>query len=78
MKNTKEQLNVRFDLVRRHLEDFGYRFHHSSIARGYRSVEGVYIEGYVGKFGKGVILHLPTLISDVRGNGFHSILYFLS
>ena len=77
MRYTKEQLKARFESLKRHLVNEGYKFHHSAVARGYESTEGARIESYEGKFGKGKILHLPTLISDVRGNGFHTILYFV-
>ena len=55
----------------------GYRYHHRAIVRGYHSVGYAYIEPYSGKFGIGFKVHYPTKCSDVRGNGFHSIDYFI-
>ena len=77
MRYTKQQLELRFELIKEHLTNEGYVLHHSSIARGYESVEGVRIESYEGRFGKGKILHLPTRLSNVRGNSHHTILYYI-
>lgn len=55
----------------------GYRYHHRSVERGYHSSSYAYVEPYSGKFGVGFIVHYPTKCSNVRGNGFHSIDYFI-
>lgn len=55
----------------------GYRYHHRSIALGYHPVDYAYVEPYSGKFGFGFRVHYPTKCSNVLGNGFHSVDYFI-
>ena len=39
------------------LETKGYKFHHTSLCRGYQSVKGVTVEKYRGRFGEGYIMY---------------------
>ena len=72
-----ERLEKRLQEIETYFSDLGLEYHHSSVSRGYESVKRIRKESYKGKFGEGYILHLPTIISNVRGNSFHQINYYV-
>lgn len=78
IKFTKsERLEIELNSKIKELEREGFKLHHSSVARGYESTEFKGLEDYDGIYGKGYILHVPTLISFVTGNRCHRIYYFI-
>lgn len=51
--------------------------HHSALIRGYQSVkEKRCVFMYVGKFGSGYVLHVPTKVSACS-NSYHRIYYLI-
>ena len=57
------------------------KLHHSAMAKGYRRVkDGELKLPYDGKFGKGYVIHYPTLNycgGRASSNGFHIIEYYI-
>lgn len=53
-------------------------YHHTAIARGYCRFNDYHEEYYDGRFGRGYIIHYPTLrATQFRGNNWHMIEYVL-
>ncbi|MCQ2058707.1 MAG: hypothetical protein MJY71_02620 [Bacteroidaceae bacterium] len=76
---TREQIQQQreeFQQLYRQIEQ-EYNYHHSAIARGYINRGGAYIEDYVGKFGKGVIVHFESNDGRVNSNKHHHIEYHI-
>ena len=55
----------------------GYRYHHSAIAKRYQRVNTYYKNEYNGRYGSGYIIEYPTKESNVRGNDWHRIEYWV-
>lgn len=53
-------------------------FHHRASRRGYVTKDGGYDEIYSGKFGEGIIRHIPNVQADVNGsNNYHVIDFYI-
>ena len=51
-------------------------FHHIATRLGYVGKNAAYDEPYKGRFGEGIIKHIPNLLSRVRSTRYHDIIYF--
>lgn len=52
-------------------------FHHIATRRGYVGKNKGYDEPYKGRFGEGIIKHIPNLLGRVRSTYYHDIIYFI-
>lgn len=83
MKNPRSKL---YDFIHRCVICFGVdelvsigilKYHHRAIHRGYVRVGCDIIEAYHGKYGDGFIIVRPTLRSNLKGNSFHVVDYYI-
>lgn len=53
-------------------------FHHRASRRGYIRKNDGYDEVYAGKFGEGIIRHIPNVQADVNGsNNYHVVDFYI-
>ena len=55
----------------------GLEYHHSAIMQGYVAKAGIKTTGYRGRFGSGVVVHLPTTQLYNKTKRFHPVEYWL-
>ena len=55
----------------------GLVFHHVAVTSGYVRKDGIHVTKYEGRYGRGVLRHLPTVDLYFKTKRYHPVEYWL-